>query len=75
MMIQLKPELFVYTPKGEGMAWLIVDYGIEHNKVWTVALRNGQVVDFCQKDITRPENLTYGIDEPTKTERESYYVY
>jgi hypothetical protein len=75
MIIQLKPELFVYTPKGEGMAWMITDYGIEHNKVWTVALRDGQVMDFCQRDITRPENLTYGIKEPNNPERTSYYGY
>lgn len=75
MIHQLKPELFVYTPKGEGFAWMVTDYGLEHNKVWTVALRSGEVVDFCQKDITRPENFTYGIKEPTSSERPSYYAY
>lgn len=61
MMLQLNPEIWVMTPKGEGMACIVVDYGLDHNKVFTVLLQSGDILDFDMKDCRRCENATYGL--------------
>ena len=61
MMLQLNPEIWVMTPKGEGLAFLVTDYGLDHNKVFSVLLQSGDVLDFDLKDIRRCENATYGL--------------
>lgn len=33
---QLNPPLWLQTPKGEGLAHFIVDYGAEHDLLWVV---------------------------------------
>lgn len=36
MMIQLDPAIPLVTPKGEGFAHFIIDYGQEHHLLWVV---------------------------------------
>lgn len=61
MMLQLNPEIWMMTPKGEGLAFLCTDYGCDHNKVFSVLLQNGDILDFDMKDCRRCENATYGL--------------
>jgi len=61
MMLQLKPEMWVMTPKGEGLAFLVLDPGLDQNKIFTVLLQSGDILDFDMKDLRRCENPTYGI--------------
>lgn len=69
MMLQLNPEIWVMTPKGEGLAFLVTDYGLDHNKVFSVLLQGGDVLDFDLKDVRRCENATYGlINQPKPPE-------
>ena len=36
MLLQLNPPIPLVTPKGKGFAHLVVDYGQEHDLIWTV---------------------------------------
>ena len=60
-MLQLNPPLPVMTPKGRGLAWFLIDYGVEHNLMYSVALdENGEVWTFQNTEIRAIKNLTMG---------------
>ena len=64
MMFQLNPEMWVMTPKGEGLAFLVTDYGMDHNKIFTVMLQSGDILDFDIRDLSRTENPSFGVKAP-----------
>ena len=64
MMLQLNPEMWVMTPKGEGLAFVVTDYGLDHNKIFTVMLQSGDILDFDIKDLRRTENPSFGVKAP-----------
>ena len=64
-MIQLNPELWMMTPKGEGLAFLVTDYGMDHNKIFTVMLNTGEILDFDLRDCRRCENPSFGVQAPS----------
>ncbi|NBW21080.1 MAG: hypothetical protein EBR82_75265, partial [Caulobacteraceae bacterium] len=64
MMLQLNPEMWVMTPKGEGLAFLVTDYGMDHNKIFTVMLQSGDILDFDIRDLRRTENPSFGVRAP-----------
>ncbi|NBW17412.1 MAG: hypothetical protein EBR82_56470 [Caulobacteraceae bacterium] len=64
MMLQLNPEMWVMTPKGEGLAFLATDYGMDHNKIFTVMLQSGDILDFDIRDLRRTENPSFGVKAP-----------
>ena len=64
MMLQLNPEIWMMTPRGEGLAFLVTDYGLDHNKIFTVLLNDGMILDFCLRDCRRCENPSFGIKAP-----------
>lgn len=41
MILQLDPPLPLVTPKGPGLAHLVIDYGVEAHLLWVVALNDG----------------------------------
>ena len=41
MVVQLNPPIWLETPRGVGIAHLVIDYGPEHHLLWTVALDKG----------------------------------
>ena len=62
--VQLNPPIPVITPKGEGYADLLIDYGPEYNLLWVCFLDDfGQCwtydnTQFCvQKNITMEKNF------------------
>lgn len=60
-MLQLNPCIPVLTPKGAGMAWLVIDEGIEHNLLWTVALdETGEIWTFSNPEVRAQKNITVG---------------
>ena len=61
MILQLNPSIPVSTPKGNGLAILIIDYSCEHNLMWTVAIDDtGEVWTFQNYDIRMQKNITMG---------------
>jgi len=34
MIIQLNPPIPIYTPKGEGIAHVLIDYGVDFDLIW-----------------------------------------
>jgi hypothetical protein len=55
--------LWVTTPKGDGLALFVIDYGIHINTCWVVGLEDHgwQVKHFDANDIKLCRNEAYGI--------------
>lgn len=61
MILQLNPPIPVETPKGPGMAHLVIDYGIEHNLFWVVFIdKTGECWTYPNMDIRAQKNVTLG---------------
>jgi hypothetical protein len=55
-----KNRLDVATPKGDGIVWLVTDYGHETDTIYTVIINsNGQIWQFTHKDIIVKNNITF----------------
>lgn len=63
MILQLNPTLFVDTPLGPGRVLFIIDYGMDVNTCWVVALNEGKIKHFDANDITLEKNFTYDKKE------------
>lgn len=60
-MIQLNPPIPVQTPKGPGLAHLVIDYGPEFNLIWVVFLdESGECWSFDNTKIRAQKNITMG---------------
>jgi hypothetical protein len=60
-MLQLDPPIPIETPKGKGLAHILIDYGIEHDLLWVTALdENGQVWCYRNRDIRFQMNISAG---------------
>lgn len=54
-------RLDVSTPKGDGIIWLVTDYGHETDTIYTVIINEtGELWQFTHKDIRIKQNITYG---------------
>lgn len=61
--LQLDPPIPMDTPRGPGIAHFLLDYGIEHNLMWTVFLdANGECWTFPNPEIRAQKNITMGRD-------------
>lgn len=61
MILQLNPPLPVLTPKGKGWAHLVIDYGPEHDLLWTCFLdETGECWTFSNTEISARQNETLG---------------
>lgn len=60
MMIQLDPPIPVFTPKGNGYAQVLIDYGPEHNLMWVVFQNNGECWTWQNSQIRAEKNITLG---------------
>jgi len=57
--LQLSPTLPVITPKGQGQAILVIDYGSEHNLIWTVIIdATGEIWSFQNPHVRGQKNIT-----------------
>jgi hypothetical protein len=51
----------VTTPKGNGVIWLVTDYGHETDTVYTVIIdETSELWQFTHKDIKVRKNITFG---------------
>lgn len=56
-----KNRLEVSTPKGDGIIWLVSDYGHETDTMYTIILNDtGEMWQFVHKDIRVTSNYTFG---------------
>jgi hypothetical protein len=61
MIFQLNPVIPLYTPKGEGIAFLVIDYGIEHDLIWVVAINDtSEIWCFRNREVNAVKNITLG---------------
>lgn len=60
LIIRLDPPIPVSTPRGDGLAIFLRDYGIEHDDYWTVVLSNGEFWTFNNREIRADKNYTIG---------------
>jgi hypothetical protein len=61
MISQLNPPLPVSTPKGSGLAHLVIDYGPEHNLFWVVFIdATGECWTYPNPEIRAQKNITLG---------------
>jgi hypothetical protein len=59
--IQLSPPIPMYTPKGEGLAWFMIDYGVEHNLMWVVAINDtGEIWTYDNPSVRAIKNISMG---------------
>ena len=59
-MLQLNPPLPVTTPKGAGLAHVLIDYGAEHDLVWVVFQDTGECGSWRNQEIRAQANITMG---------------
>jgi len=56
-----KNRIDVTTPKGDGMIWLVTDYGHESDTIYTIIInQTGEMWQFCHRDIKVKSNVTFG---------------
>lgn len=61
MILQLDPPIPMVTPKGKGFANLVIDYGPEHDLLWTVFVdETGECWTFPNKEVRMQDNITLG---------------
>ena len=49
------------TPKGKGLAHMVINYGIEHELCWVVFIdETGECWTYRNSEIRAQKNLTYG---------------
>ena len=64
---ELKQPIYVDTPLGKGIAFLITDYGWNSNTIWTVALSDGQIRHFQLIQIKIAPDHTWGLNTNFQT--------
>ncbi len=61
MIYEPKNRVDVTTPRGDGVIWLVTDYGHETDTIYTVILNNGgEMWQYAHKDIRVKNNITFG---------------
>jgi hypothetical protein len=59
--LQLDPPIPVVTPKGDGYAHILIDYGAEFNLLWVVFLDDsGECWTYDNSQIRAQKNVTMG---------------
>ena len=60
-MLQLDPPIPLMTPKGEGYANFLIDYGQEHNLEWVVFITaTNEIWSFRNHQVRTTKNITLG---------------
>lgn len=59
--LQLNPPIPLTTPKGNGLAWIVIDEGVEHDLLWVVAIdESGEIWTYPNSQIRAQQNITMG---------------
>lgn len=67
MMTRIDPPIPLVTPKGEGWAHFVGDYGIECSLYWVVFLDNGQIWRLPNEQVRAGKNITAERPQPEKS--------
>lgn len=63
-LLQLNPPIPLNTPKGEGLAVLVIDYGPDFDLWWTVVISKGefagQIWTYSNAEVRGVPNITLG---------------
>ena len=63
MIHEMKQVMWVYTPNGEGLVILVIDYGVNHNTVWVVANKSdGRIRHYDSNQIKLSKNSTIDLN-------------
>lgn len=55
-----KNRIDVITPNGEGVIWLVTDYGHETDTIYTIIInKTGEMWQYAHKDIIVKPNITF----------------
>jgi len=55
------------TPKGEGFAHLMLDYGLESDLYWVVLITDtGEIWTYANRYVRASKNITLGRTNPTQ---------
>lgn len=69
-MLQLNPPLPMNTPKGEGFAHVLIDYGPESDLYWAVFItESGEIWTFANREVRASKNITLGRVSPSQPKR------
>ena len=64
MIQQLDPPIPVDTPLGSGFALVLIDYGMNLNTCWIVALRHSRIIKhFTSEQLKLSANYTYDVKD------------
>jgi hypothetical protein len=70
--LQLNPPIPLNTPKGEGLAHILIDYGPELDLYWTVFITaTGEIWTFSNREVRAGKNITMGRTHPQVPHGES----
>ena len=62
VILEIQQVIWVETNLGKGIALFLMDYGIQNNTIWIVALeRSGEIKHFDSNQIRLVENFTFNI--------------
>lgn len=54
-------RLEVTTPKGDGIVWLVIDYGHETDTIYTIIINaTGELWQYTHRQIKVKPNITFG---------------
>lgn len=68
MIHEIKNLIWLETPKGQGIAKFLIDYGIESSLQWVVFINDtGECWTFTNEDIRACENITLGVQRSKET--------
>lgn len=66
-MLQLNPPIPMNTPKGEGFAHILIDYGPESDLYWTVLItETGEIWTYANRFVRASKNITLGRINPAQ---------
>ena len=55
-----KNRIDVITPKGEGVIWLVTEFGTETDTIYTIIINTtGEMWQYAHKDIIVKPNITF----------------
>ena len=61
---ELQQMLWVTTPHGDGIVLFLIDYGMQNNTVWVVALQdNGVIMHYDSNQINLCYNNTINFND------------
>lgn len=62
MLLQLNPPIWVVTPKGRGLAMVLIDYAPDHDLIWVVFQKDtGECWSFRNSEVRADRNITLGM--------------